>query len=214
MPENLDIPRDELVCRLDCYHDAIILYLCEKDKVTSRVVSARDLTLALLRTVPLDSGLLPDGALWWAQSREGVQVALWRSPRVWPVALMQEAFKPPRRFKLPMPGLIFVCTPGRTPRVYAAKRRPKSLADTIYHAPLFNVFSDGRTCQGTHKFPDELASIPESFFMSFFTCEAHPYNRSKKHPRDLLKLWVELDGKSRYPVKDLVSLGKVQDIMK
>lgn len=202
------------MCRLDCYHDAIILYLLEKGQVTSRVVSARDVTLALLRTVPLGSGLLPDGALWWAQSREGVQVALWRTPRVWPVALMLEAFKPPRRFKLPMPGLIFVCTPGRTPRVYAAKRRPKSLGDTIYHAPLFNVFSDGRTCQGTHKFPDELTSIPESFFLSFFTCEAHPYNRSKKYPKDLLKLWVELDGKSRYPMKDLIPLGKVQDIMK
>ena len=214
MPENLEIPPDELVCRLDCYHDAIILYLLEKGQVTSRVVSARDVTLALLRTVPLNSGLLPDGALWWAQSRAGLQVALWRPPKVWPVALMMEAFKPPRRFKLPMPGLIFVCSPGIPPRVYAAKRRPKSLADTIYHAPLFNVFLDGGTCPGTHKFPEEIANIPESFFLSFFTREAHPVGRSQKYPKDLFKLWEELDGKSRYPLKDLVALGKVQEIMK
>ena len=214
LPEDLEVPPDELKCRLDFYHNAIILYLVDEGIITTRMVSARDVVMALLREVPLRSGLLPEGTLWWGQGKEGVEVALWRSPRVWPVALETEAFKPPRRLRLPMPGLIFVCSPGRPPRVYAAKKRPTNLNAAIYHAPLFNVFSDGRSCPGTHRYPGEIEEIPESFFTSFFSPAADIRGRSKKYPDDLLKLWEELDGKERYPLKDLVPLGKVEDIMK
>ena len=214
LPESLEVPPDELKCRLDFYHDAVILYLVDKGVITTRMVSARDVALALLREVPLRSGLLPEGTLWWGQGKEGVEVAIWQSPRVWPVALVTEPFKPPRRLRLPMPGLIFVCSPGRPPKVYATKKRPATPRDTIYHAPVFNVFWDGRTCPGTHKFPEKTEEIPESFFTSFFSPEADFRGRSRKYPDDLLRLWEELDGKQRYPLKDLVPLGKVEDIMK
>ena len=214
LPDSLEVPPDELKCRLDFYQDSIILYLLDKGVITTRMVSARDITLALLREVPLRSGLLPEGTLWWGQGKQGVEVALWRSPRVWPVALLAEPFKPPRRFKLPMPGLIFVCSPGRPPKVYAAKKRPTHPGNTIYHAPLFNLFWDGRTCAGTHKFPEKIEETPESFFTSFFSPEANSRGRSKKYPDDLLKLWEELDGKARYPLRDLMPIGKVEDIMK
>jgi len=214
LPEGLEVPPDELKCRLDFYQDTTVLYLIEDGVITTRVVSARDVALALLREVPLGSGLLPEGALWWGQGKNGVEIALWRPPRVWRVALVTEPLRPPRRFKLPMPGLIFVCSPGRPPRVYAARRKPAKPGDTVYHAPLFNLFQDGRTCPGTHKFPDDVAQIPESFFQSFFSREAQYGGRSKKYPDDLLRLWEELDGKRRYPLGDLVPLGKVEDIMR
>jgi len=79
---------------------------------------------------------------------------------------------------------------------------------------LFNLFRDGRTCPGTHRFPSDVSEIPESFFQSFFTVEADHRGRSKKYPDDLLRLWEELDGKKRYPLGDLVPLGKVGDVMK
>ena len=213
LPESLDVPPDELQVRLDFYGDSVMLYSLDKGVIKTRMVSARDVTLALLSEVPLSSRLLPREALWWKQGREGAEVALWRSPRVWPVALQLEAFKPPRRFRLPMPGLIFLCSPGRPPSVFAAKKRPSSTHQVIYHAPLFNVFHDGRTCAGTHKFPVNIDEIPESFFTSFFTREAIYGGRSKKYPQDLLKLWEELDGKTRYPLDDLVAAGKVEDIL-
>jgi hypothetical protein len=213
LPESLEVPPDELKARLDFHQDSIILYLLDQGVITTRVVSARDITLALLREVRLGSGLLPEGALSWAQGKAGVEVALWRSARVWLVALETEPFKLPRRLKLPMPGLIFICSPGRPPKVYAAKRRPTSLEDVIYHAPLFNVFSDGRTCPGTHKYPESITEVPDSFFISFFTPTGDYKGRSKKYPDDLLRLWEELDGKERYPLKDLVPLGNVKDII-
>ena len=113
-----------------------------------------------------------------------------------------------------MPGLIFVCSPGRPPKVYAAKKRPAKPRDTIYHAPLFNVFPDGRTCQGTHKYPEKIEEIPESFFTSFFSLEAGITGRSKKYPNNLLRLWEEVDGKKRYPLRDLVPIGRAEDIMR
>jgi len=214
LPDSFEVPADELEARLDFYHNTIVLYLLEKGIITTKVVSAQDIRLALLRNVSLTSGLLPDSALWWQQGRNGAEVALWRKPRVWPVALQMEAFKPPRRFKLPMPGLIFICQPGRAPRVYAAKKRPRAPGGVIFNAPLFNVFQDGRTCPGTNKYPDDVEDIPESFFLSFFSVAADFGGRSKSHLDSLLKLWEELDGKTKYPTEDLVPFGKVTDIMK
>lgn len=213
LPESLDVPPDQLQVRLDLYGDSIVLYSLDKGVIKTKMVSARDITMALLSEVSLSSGILPKDALWWKQGKEGPEVALWRSPRVWAAALQLEAFKPPRRFKIPMPGLIFLCSPGKPPKVFAAKKRPKSANQVIYHAPLFNLFSDGRTCAGTHKFPVEIEEIPESFFTAFFTREANYGGRSKKYPQDLLKLWEELDGKTRYPLDDLMPAGKVEDIL-
>jgi PRTRC genetic system protein B len=213
LPDSLELPPDELEVRLDFYGDSVVLYSLDKGVIHTQMVSARDITMALLSEVPLSSGLLPPDALWWKQGREGPVVALWRGPRVWPVALQLEPFKPPRRFKLPMPGLIFLCSPGRPPLVYAAKKRPGDAKQFIYHAPLFNVFQDGRTCAGTHRYPTNVEETPESFFTSFFTKEASHQGRSKKYPKDLLALWEELDGKKRYPLGDLVPIGKVEDIL-
>jgi len=213
LPPSLEVPADELKLRLDFYGDSIVLYSLDKGVINTRMVSARDITMALLSEVPLSSGILPRDALWWKQGKEGPVVALWRSAGVWPAALQLEAFKPPRRFKLPMPGLIFLCSPGRPPRVFAAKKRPTTPKQVIYHAPLFNVFHDGTTCPGTHKYPVRLEEIPESFFTSFFTQAANYRGRSKKYPEDLMKLWEELDGEPRYPLSDLVPIGKIEDIL-
>ncbi|MBI4215905.1 MAG: hypothetical protein HY687_00705 [Chloroflexi bacterium] len=214
LPEALEVPPDELQARLDFYQDAVVLHLVERGVITTRLVSAHEVALALLREVPLASGLLPPDALWWGQGREGPVVALWRPPRVWPVALALEAFQPPRRLRLPLPGLIFLCQPGRAPRVYAAKRRPLRPEEVIYHAPLFNLFRDGRSCSGTHQYPPEVAQIPESFFRSFFSPTGDQGGRSRRHPEELLGLWEELDGKRRFPLGDLVPLGKVEDVMR
>ena len=214
LPEAIEVPPDQLQIRLDFYQDAVVMYLLDNGVVTTRMVSAREVALALLRNVPMASGLLPQGTLWWGQGKDGPVVALWRPPAMWKVALQMEAFKPPVRMRLPMPGLIFICQPGRPPRVYAAKSRPRHQQETVYHAPLFNVFRDGSTCPGTHRYPEDVGEMPESFFTSFFTATADHTGRSKRHTDNLLTLWEELDGKRRYPLGDLVAFGKVEDIMR
>ena len=111
------------------------------------------------------------------------------------MALQREAFKPPARLKIPMPGLVFVCSPARAPWVYAALERPTDSEQQLYRTPAFNVFRDGRTCPGSHHFPEEIGRIPESFFQSFFSLTGDTGERSKKHPDNLQALWEELDGR-------------------
>ena len=107
------------------------------------------------------SGLLPKETLWWNQGETGQVVALWRPPQVWSVALQQEAFKPPARLRLPMPGAGLRLLAGPRPWVYAATSRPADLEQHLFRAPAFNVFRDGRVCPGSHRFPEEVGLIPE-----------------------------------------------------
>jgi len=214
LPLNVKLPADELKVRLDFYGQSIVMYVVEDGAITSKMVSPQDIAMALLRDMPLGSGLLPENTLWWQHRQDGAPlIELWQAPRVWPVALQVEPFKPPRRFKLPMPGLIFVCRTGSPPRVVAAKRRPLTLEEPIYHAPLYNVFADGSSCPGSHRYSDDIAKIPEEFFTAFFT-QTLSGEVSKKYGHDLLKLWESLDGKKRYPLRDLVPCGKVADLMR
>ena len=209
LPPGLDIEPDQLQARLDIYQESILLHLRDGNAMQVRLVSALDIARVLTAQLGFGSGVLPEGALWWGSIRGQEMVAVWRGPRVWKAALQVEALKPPRRFRLPMPGLIFVCTKGQPPAVFAAKERPQSMETRVYHAPLFNVYSDGRSCQGTHAYPEDPAKQPESFFQAFFSPSV--MNRpSQKYGRDLLRLWEEIDGQDNYPVDDLVEIGPFQ----
>ena len=79
LPENVDIPRDELKVRLDFYGQSVVMYVLEEGIVTTKMVSAQDVALALLRDIPLGSGVLPENTLWWQHRQDGAPVvALWR----------------------------------------------------------------------------------------------------------------------------------------
>ena len=204
LPSSADIPRDRLQMQMEIYRETILLRGFENDSTWVRTVSADEIANALTRHLGFSSGLLPQDALWWNQGETGQVVALWRPPKVWSVALQREAFKPPARLRLPMPGLVFVCSPGRAPWVYTAMRRPTDTEQQLFRAPAFNVFGDGRVCPGSHRFPEEVGLIPESFFQSYFSLTGDTRNRSKKHPDNLQALWEEINGKTEYPMEDLV----------
>ena len=204
LPVQDDLPRDTLQFQLEVYGETVLLRGFEADRTWVRTVSADEIANVFIRHLGFSSGLLPENSLWWNQGETGQVVALWRPPQVWPVALQREAFQPPARLRLPMPGLVFVCSPGRAPWVYAALERPTDPEQQLYRAPAFNVFRDGRVCPGSHRFPEEVGRIPESFFQSFFSLTGDSQGRSKQHPDNLQALWEELDGKAEYPLEDLV----------
>ena len=212
-PGPTDVPRDTLEAQLEIYRETILLRGFDGDTQWVKTVSADEIAHALTRHLGLSSGLLPPETLWWNQGEAGQTVALWRPPRVWPVALQREAFQPPARLRLPMPGLVFVCSPARAPWVYAALSRPATPEQELFRAPAFNVFRDGRVCPGSHRFPEDPALIPESFFQSFFSLTGDTRERSKRHPDDLHTLWEELDGTTDYPTDDLVPQCLVADAM-
>ena len=213
VPEELGIPPDALRLRLDFYHQAVEMTIFEDDTVTSRVVSAMDVAHALSSELSFGSGLLPPNALWWRSTRSGQVVAIYEAPRTRILTLQTDVNNRPKRYAVPLPGLIFICKPSTPPWVYAVKRKPTKETDIIYAAPLANLFADGRSCPGSHEYPNRVADMVESFFTSWFSPTAALHDRSKKFQQNVLLLWAFLDKKKRFPMDDLVKLGTVRDLL-
>lgn len=185
----------------------------EGETVTSKVVSAMDIAHSLANELSLGSGLLPDNTLWWRNSPSGAVVGVYVAPQVRLLALQEDIKKQPRRFKIPLPGLVFICRPGMPPWVYAVKKKPTKETDIVYKAPLANIFATGQSCAGTHNYPVRLGEIVESFFISFFTRTADLRDRSKQFPESVIHLWEFLYGKKTYPLDDLVAHGTILDLL-
>ncbi len=199
--------------RLDFHGESVVLHDYASGVVRTKLVSALDVAHALARELDLATGLLPPDALWWAKTASGVRVAVWREPRVWAVRLREGYDTPPRRLRLPMPGLVFLCgPPGQPPYVFAATARPRRPEDELYHCPTYNVFPSGRVCPGSHAFPSDPARVPEEFFRSYFSRTGDTTRgKSRRHPDDIGALWAELDGQGTYPLDDLVPVMRVAD---
>lgn len=213
VPKDLDVAVDNLRVRIDFYNQSTTITVFEGDKAETRLVDAMDIAHALSTELNFSTGMLPEGCLWWSNSREGPLYAIYSEPQVRKLALQTDIEKPPKRYNVPMPGLIFLCRPAAPPWVFAVGKKPTKITNTVYNAPLANVFNNGRSCPGSHKYPERVVEIVQSFFMSFFTATAHLGNRSKKHPKNIIQMWEELDGKETYPVRDLVKHGTIQDLM-
>ncbi len=213
LPDSLKVGKDKLMLRLDFYGEAIMMQDFRAEGGEFRMVSAHDLAHAITSELPYATGILPEGTLWWSNSNAGAVTAIWVPPGVRRLALQKEALKAPERLDVPLPGLIFLCRPGRPPHIYAASKRPTGPKDKVYKAPLANTYDDGRTCPGNHRYPDDVGEIPSSFLVSFFTMEVQG-QCSKKHPDDVTKMWRELHGKNEWPLDDLVYHGTVNDLMR
>ena len=215
VPESQSVGKDRLLMRLDFYSEAVVMQDFEKKgNGRYRMVDAYDIARAITNEISYDSGLLPPNTLWWANTKEGAQVALYVPAGVRRLALQEDAGKAPKRYDIPLPNLIFLCKAGHPPYVFAVFDRPTGLKDRVYKAPLANVYNDGRTCGGSHKYSANLGEIPDDFFKSFFSRGADLSNRSKKHPQDIIKMWQALDKKKEYPLLDLVYHGTIADIMR
>ncbi len=214
LPLDLGIAPDPIQAEIQFFGESVRVITYDKNGAgTVKMTSAMEIAKTISSAISLDTGLLPPDTLWWAAAQPTPVYALWRSPRKWKVALQMKPFEPAERLEIPMPGLIFICQAGRPPAIFAAKKRPLRYEDKVYRAPIFNVFSDGRSCPGNHKYPERIAEIPESFFLAFFTTAGDAAERSRKHPKDLARLWHELNGAARFPTADLVHYGNVAQII-
>ena len=94
LPGQMDVPRDELKVQLEVYEETILLRGFENGGAWVRTVSADAVANAFTQHLGFSSGLLPKETLWWSQGETGQVVALWRPPKVWPVALQRESGEP------------------------------------------------------------------------------------------------------------------------
>jgi PRTRC genetic system protein B len=212
VPPELEIPSDPIVLRLDFHHQTTVMTLFGEDSiVSSKPVDAMEVVHALARELTFGTGLLPEGTLWWSNTRSGPVYAFYEPPKIRVLSMQTNISKPPIRYRMPLPGFVFLCQPARPPWVFAVTKRPTKPTDRVYKAPLFNVYDGGNSCPGSHKYPERVQDIIESFFVSFFS-HGETDGRSKKYPKNLIGLWRELDGKKKYPIEDLVECGTIADL--
>ena len=216
LPKSLRVGKDRLQMRLDFYGESIVMQDMEKKGGSFRIVAAHDIAHALASELSFTTGMLPENTLWWTNTKGGPVMALWVAPAVRTLALQIAVDRTPDRYKIPLPGLIFLCRSGQPPSVYASFERPKSPKSRIWKAPLPNIYFNGRSCPGSNRYPGNIAEIPDSFFQSFFTEAVSSSGRSKKYPCDITDMWKELHNakKENYPLTDLVYEGILADLMR
>lgn len=216
VPPQTNINRENLMLRIDFFESSVRIIDMDESADISRVkfVSAQDIAKALTRDLSLGTPLLKPQVIRWMNCAHGETYYLWDEPRIRRIALKQHFDKPAKRYLIPTPGLIFLCSIGKSPMVYAAKRRPTNMKDLVYRAPFANVFDNGGVCAGSHKWPIDPYQIPDSFFTSFFSPTANLENRSVKFPHNIIQMWEYLHKNKvqKYPLSDLVQHGTMIDL--
>lgn len=206
------------VARIDILDETIFYTRYDGE---GREVTSHELDPAVLATafagLPLSTGLLPNGCLFYSRHEGQERLAIYLPPRVRPLRVQAGGER--RRLDVPLPGLVFWGT-GQRYAVAAAKQWPGAPGERLFYAPLPNVYPGGRICTGSVEFPtcaaQTIATAAKTFLESDFSSHLAG-GKSSRHGDDILLLWQELAdaGAEEYPLDDLRcerwTIGQVAD---
>ncbi|MDT8306511.1 MAG: hypothetical protein RRC07_11285 [Anaerolineae bacterium] len=193
--------------RLDFYPTAVLMSRWEEDgRIIAHPVSVHDVVSACTN-IALGSGLLPPNTLFWKQQGDRLGIGIYVPARRWRMQVDSANRDEERVYHIPMPPFVFVGS-GNAYQIYAVKRRPRGEYERLYHAPCPNVHDHGGICPGNASFPacsSQTIRAALTLFLedSYFNGDL---SRGKCHryPDDVQKLWVDLVGKERFPLSELV----------
>lgn len=186
-------------------------------------VDPEQVAVALAATMEFTTGFIPDDIIYHKQVGTKQIVVGYRKQQK--TGLWLDGREDPIRVPLPHMVLIRTTTSESNPdyKLYACAKRPESLSDELYHAPLPNIFSHGGICWGTVSRGTtfkgiSLANDWSSLLGSRFGTHGCS-GKSKKYRGDIRKMLLELNENQRrrvYPRKDLIpaktNLGKILKI--
>jgi hypothetical protein len=193
--------------RLDFYDSAVILSRYQQGDppaVTAYPVAVIDIAAACAQ-LAVSSGLVPPETLFWRSQGNVVSLAVFVPARPWLVQAGEE------RLLVPLPPFIFS---GRERQysVYAVKERPADDRAPLYHFPAPNVNGSGLICAGSAPFPE---CRPESVYDALrLFLEGSRFNndlsanKCRAFPGNVRELWRKLDGKRKFPLKELVAMQR------
>jgi hypothetical protein len=189
--------------RLDFYESAIFLTRFDDGGLTTYPVSVHDVAHACAG-IPLTTGLLPPNTLFWERQGDAVTLALFVPARRWHMQLADS-----RTYHLPMPPFIFTGR-GRTYYAYAVKARPHQPPIPLWRMPCPNIHGNGQICPGNTTFPECSAATIEAALQ--LVMEGSQFNadlvaqKCRTYPDDVRRLWHELDGRPRFPLRQLLPM--------
>ena len=191
------------LARVDVYEESLLLtrYTVEGRPATCFEVDPRDLAAAFAGQ-PLQTGLLPPGCLWYGRVGGYETVGVYIAPQMHTLRCADGA-----TYNVPLPGLVFSGS-GTVYYVWAVKAYPTQESERLFHAPLPNVYTDGKICPGNVAFPvcslqtirRAVAAFLESEFNNHLVNE-----KSRLHKNDVREMWAELAVVyDSYPLEDLM----------
>jgi len=203
---------------------AITYHPLDDDTGGTRILPGRPLTVADARA--LLETLLGERTsdLRWTPPNllaSGDAALVWSVPgRVRPMCFRGKE-DGPLRLDVPWPTLVFAATDGAI-RLAAIKSRGRPTARTpLFHAPLWNVYADGRVCLGSASVPhlDGIDAVPgyeRAIFDTLFSHGnfrgnlAYRQDRGETSDRDHLRFWRALARAkaTRFPPAALVPMGQ------
>ena len=201
---------------LSFYSFGVMMRKCAADTVSEFPVDPAQLALALSAKVRFDTGLLSDDTLLVRQEGVKKMVVEYRPPQK--TGLYIDGSE--TALRVPLPGLLLirVAAEDKQPHygLYAVKKRPLSLGEPLFHAPLPNVFSSGNICWGTVPQVTESALMGTSLAADWSVLLGSRFNdhgvggKSKAHPSDIRQLLIALEGRQAraYPKSDLLPVKK------
>jgi len=168
----------------------------------SKFVTADDLQAAFANS-ERDTGWLAPGIVRAGYSKQGEWFVLVQPPHKETVQLLDVGV-----ITIPVPTLVLAGA-ARSYYLWALKEdgtfSPNSL---LFDAPFPNIHDGGQICWGNNTPPNasprNATQVWELFFRAPFN--SHLVNgKTHRHREDVRKLLARLDGKRRFPVKDLAA---------
>jgi Prokaryotic E2 family D len=184
-------------------------------------ISPQTLMTALIGE-PVDSGWLPPGIVRWGSGTGGTFMVKFIPPCRHTLRLPSFDQEGYCEMTLPLPGLVFAGASHESSGSRGAVFYVWALADEefrptarLYHAPLPNVYPEGRVCWGTDPAPkvswQTFDGAWQLFTFSRFN-RSHCSGKSVREPSDVLRLLESLTSAARYPVADLVPFAHSQSV--
>ncbi|MEM9955262.1 MAG: hypothetical protein AAF846_26885 [Chloroflexota bacterium] len=169
------------------------------------------LARALMGNTRFTTGFIPDDIIYHEQ--EGVKQTVVGYRKRQRTGIWLEGRE--EALRVPLPHLIMIRTTrdGGSPdyKLFACAKRPESLTETLYHAPLPNVFTGGGICWGNVSRPQtksiSLKADWQALLGSRFGNHACS-GKCKSHPSDVREMLLELNAAPRrrvYPKRELVA---------
>ncbi len=197
-----------------CFYDHLItLTRYQGQKISTYPISGHDIATALSK-LPLasGSGLLPPNTLAWSRSRGQEQLVIYMPARRYQVTV-QRAGKT-HTYHIPFPAAIF-SGHRHSYSIWAVKKRPSTLDAPLYHFPSPNVYSSGSICSGNVPFPTCSCQTIQTAFNQFISSQFNGHlsgGKAKSHTH-ILDLWQLLNGRSRFPLAQLLPANQALSSM-
>lgn len=151
--------------------------------------------------------IVPESLL-FHDSRPGKHIVAWYEPAK--VRILQFAPKQGYKanYKIPLPPLFFSGN-GNELSVWAMKVTGRPTLNTLlFHAPLCNVYDDGKICMGNIESPgeDDVADLVAAWSFKFWN------GLFTAHGTDNKKLYAKISGSKVFPPKELKACKDYKNI--